>query len=79
MPLYHVTLADAATPATAYEGVLFAFALYKSTQTMIKRLRTGTRGSVDMRRTLYYVVLHDNVLYFFGYVFPCSLALPSPN
>ena len=50
-----------------YEGVLFAFALYKSTETMIHRARrSSSKSSVDLRRTLYSVVLHDNLLYFFG-------------
>ncbi|KAI0032781.1 hypothetical protein K488DRAFT_22931, partial [Vararia minispora EC-137] len=50
-------------PATAYEGVLFAWALYKSLRSIA--LRHGDKEST-MPQTLYSIVLQDNLLYFFG-------------
>ncbi|KAH9916593.1 uncharacterized protein BXZ73DRAFT_53718 [Epithele typhae] len=48
-------------PATAFEGVLFAFAIYTSVESMLERKRTGERKS-----GLFSVVLEDNIVYFFG-------------
>ena len=63
--------------ATAYEGVLFGFALFKSSERMVTRARSKSSDSMDLRKTLYSVVLHDNLLYFFGYEFvACLRALP---
>ncbi|KIK60291.1 hypothetical protein GYMLUDRAFT_167680 [Collybiopsis luxurians FD-317 M1] len=47
-------------PATAYEGILFGFALYKTASTTTAMLRRGDQPS------LYSLVLRDNLLYFFG-------------
>ncbi|KAF8217410.1 hypothetical protein K438DRAFT_872 [Mycena galopus ATCC 62051] len=47
-------------PATAYEGILFGFALFKTFQRTISFFRKGSMVS------LYTVLLRDNILYFFG-------------
>lgn len=47
-------------PATAYEGVLFGFALYKTLKSTAGRFRSGGRIS------LYALLLRDNLFYFFG-------------
>lgn len=47
-------------PATAYEGVLFGFALYKTAKSTTGRLRKGKQLS------LYSLLLRDNLFYFFG-------------
>ncbi|KAJ6517161.1 hypothetical protein C8R47DRAFT_1062859 [Mycena vitilis] len=51
-------------PATAYEGILFGFALFKTFERTISSLRKDTKLS------LYTMLLRDNILYFFG--FGCS-------
>ncbi|KAK7045347.1 hypothetical protein VNI00_007596 [Paramarasmius palmivorus] len=50
-------------PATAYEGVLFGFALYKTLKSTTVRLRSGTRVG------LYSLLLRDNLFYFFAIAF----------
>ncbi|KAF9027401.1 hypothetical protein BDZ89DRAFT_1039492 [Hymenopellis radicata] len=45
-------------PATAYEGVLFAFALYKTSMSTAGRMKTGKKIS------LYSLILRDNIFYF---------------
>ncbi|KAK7448435.1 hypothetical protein VKT23_013698 [Stygiomarasmius scandens] len=47
-------------PATAYEGVLFIFALYKTLKSTTGRLRR------DAPLSLYSLLLRDNLLYFFA-------------
>ncbi|KAJ6549996.1 hypothetical protein B0H19DRAFT_1160193 [Mycena capillaripes] len=47
-------------PATAYEGILFGFALYKTFERTISSLRK------DASLSLYTLLLRDNILYFFG-------------
>ncbi|KAI3614825.1 hypothetical protein WG66_003342 [Moniliophthora roreri] len=47
-------------PATAYEGVLFGFALYKTLKSTTLRLRSGSRVG------LYSLLLRDNLFYFFA-------------
>ncbi|TFK35573.1 hypothetical protein BDQ12DRAFT_611474 [Crucibulum laeve] len=52
-------------PATIYEGILFSFALVKS-------LKSATHQAKTMRRiSLYSLLIHDNILYFF--VIACLL------
>jgi hypothetical protein len=46
--------------ATAYEGILFGFALYKTASSTTERLRKGNQLS------LYSLILRDNLVYFFG-------------
>lgn len=46
--------------ATAYEGVLFGFALYKTLKSTAVRARKGSKIS------LYELLLRDNLFYFFG-------------
>jgi len=46
-------------PATAYEGVLFGWAFYKTASSTTERLRKGNKPS------LYSLVLRDNLIYFF--------------
>ena len=55
--------------ATAYEGVLFAWALYKSLRSIV--LHHSDKAATTPQ-TLYSIVLQDNLLYFFGCV--CFLA-----
>jgi hypothetical protein len=57
--------------ATAYEGVLFGFALYKTLGSTALRMKEGRTVS------LYSLIIRDNLLYFFGFVnlFP----LPYPG
>ncbi|KAK0433877.1 hypothetical protein EV421DRAFT_2088337 [Armillaria borealis] len=45
-------------PATAYEGVLFGFALFKTLESTADRIQKGRRVS------LYSLLLRDNILYF---------------
>ncbi|KAJ7668959.1 hypothetical protein B0H17DRAFT_904942, partial [Mycena rosella] len=47
-------------PATIYEGILFSFALFKTSQSTIASLRKYSRVS------LYSILLRDNITYFFG-------------
>ncbi|KAK0457033.1 uncharacterized protein EV420DRAFT_1271979 [Desarmillaria tabescens] len=47
-------------PATAYEGVLFSFAIYKTLESMMDKMRRGHRDGVHS------VLLRDNILYFLG-------------
>ncbi|KAF7326078.1 UBA-e1-C domain-containing protein [Mycena kentingensis (nom. inval.)] len=47
-------------PATAFEGMLFVFALGKTFESSLTSLRTGKRVS------LYELLLRDNILYFFA-------------
>ncbi|KAJ7108222.1 hypothetical protein C8R44DRAFT_636656 [Mycena epipterygia] len=47
-------------PATIYEGILFSFALFKTSQSTIKSLRE------DSRISIYELLLRDNIVYFFG-------------
>ncbi|KAK0440073.1 hypothetical protein EV421DRAFT_2083993 [Armillaria borealis] len=47
-------------PATAYEGVLFGFALFKTLESTADRIQKGRRVS------LYSLLLRDNILYFFA-------------
>ncbi|KAF9073825.1 hypothetical protein BDP27DRAFT_1416898 [Rhodocollybia butyracea] len=47
-------------PATAFEGILFGFALYKTASSTTERLRKGNQIS------LYSLILRDNLVYFFG-------------
>ncbi|KAG7443214.1 uncharacterized protein BT62DRAFT_972533 [Guyanagaster necrorhizus] len=47
-------------PATAYEGVLFGFALFKTLESTAGRIQKGRRVS------LYSLLLRDNILYFFA-------------
>ncbi|THU90879.1 hypothetical protein K435DRAFT_968436 [Dendrothele bispora CBS 962.96] len=47
-------------PATAYECVLFGFALYKTLRSTTERIRNGVHVS------LYSLLLRDNLFYFFG-------------
>ncbi|KAJ7105904.1 hypothetical protein C8R44DRAFT_987510 [Mycena epipterygia] len=47
-------------PATAYEGILFGFALFKTFQSTIISLRR------DSTMTLYSILIRDNILYFFA-------------
>ncbi|KAE9400384.1 hypothetical protein BT96DRAFT_975401 [Gymnopus androsaceus JB14] len=54
-------------PATAYEGVLFGFALFKTARSTTSRLRKGKQLS------LYSLLLRDNLFYFFGVA--CILVL----
>lgn len=60
------------TAATIFEGVLFILALGKGAMTAFEDYKS--RESVS--RVLYSVLLHDNVLYFFGYHTP-SYAFPN--
>ncbi|KAF9020451.1 hypothetical protein BDP27DRAFT_1387851 [Rhodocollybia butyracea] len=48
------------TMATAFEGILFGFALYKTASSTTERLRKGNQIS------LYSLILRDNLVYFFG-------------
>ncbi|KAK1217205.1 hypothetical protein PQX77_020158 [Marasmius sp. AFHP31] len=50
-------------PATAYEGVLFGFALYKTLKSSAVRLKDGRRVG------LYGLLLRDNLFYFFAIAF----------
>uniref|UniRef100_A0A0W0FEH9 DUF6533 domain-containing protein n=1 Tax=Moniliophthora roreri TaxID=221103 RepID=A0A0W0FEH9_MONRR len=50
-------------PATAFEGVLFGFALYKTLKSTTLRLRSGSRVG------LYSLLLRDNLFYFFAIAF----------
>ncbi|KAJ7073300.1 hypothetical protein B0H15DRAFT_925669 [Mycena belliarum] len=54
-------------PATAYEGVLFGFALYRTCESAVIARRTGFGGGTGPG--LYALLLRDNVLYFLG----CSI------
>lgn len=47
--------------ATAFEGILFGWALYKTLRSSVIRWSSGARIS------LYEVILRDNLIYFFGY------------
>ncbi|KAK0457034.1 uncharacterized protein EV420DRAFT_1551061 [Desarmillaria tabescens] len=47
-------------PATAYEGVLFSFAIYKTLESMMDKMRRGHSDS------LHSILLRDNILYFLG-------------
>ncbi|KAJ7688884.1 hypothetical protein B0H17DRAFT_1067764 [Mycena rosella] len=47
-------------PATAYEGILFGFALYKTFESTITSLRK------DSSLSLYTLLLRDNIVYFFA-------------
>ncbi|OCB83896.1 hypothetical protein A7U60_g9102 [Sanghuangporus baumii] len=49
-------------PATVFEGVLFVFALLKSIHTFVTRKRGGIRTN----GVLFSIIVHDNLLYFFG-------------
>ncbi|KAH8110715.1 hypothetical protein DFH11DRAFT_1842734 [Phellopilus nigrolimitatus] len=49
-------------PATIFEGVLFAFALVKSLQKLILKLK----GGLYVNGFLFSIIVHDNLLYFFG-------------
>ncbi|KIK66380.1 hypothetical protein GYMLUDRAFT_257732 [Collybiopsis luxurians FD-317 M1] len=51
---------SAFVPATAYEGLLFGYAVYKTFESNLARMVKGKRIS------LYSVLLRDNLLYFFG-------------
>ncbi|KAJ6563292.1 hypothetical protein DFH09DRAFT_1158906 [Mycena vulgaris] len=47
-------------PATIYEGILFGFALFKTSQSTIRSLR------MDSQLSVYSLLLRDNIAYFFG-------------
>ncbi|EIN08912.1 hypothetical protein PUNSTDRAFT_134086 [Punctularia strigosozonata HHB-11173 SS5] len=53
-------------PATAYEGVLFLFALFKTASRYVKDLRSQGARRTHTKKTLYNLMLQDNLLYFFG-------------
>ncbi len=59
------------TQATAYEGVLFGFALFKTLESTADWIQKGRRVS------LYSLLLRDNILYFLAYVL--CLSCPSPS
>ncbi|KAJ7463300.1 hypothetical protein FB451DRAFT_1266100 [Mycena latifolia] len=47
-------------PATIYEGILFSFALFKTSQSTLRILRT------DSQQPIFSLLLRDNIAYFFG-------------
>jgi hypothetical protein len=54
-------------PATIYEGILFGYALWKTPGRLFRHFLADDRRSVNTGKTLYNLVLQDNLLYFFGY------------
>ncbi|SJL17334.1 uncharacterized protein ARMOST_20884 [Armillaria ostoyae] len=58
-------------PATAYEGFLLGFALFKTLESMVDRIQKGCHVS------LYSLLLCDNILYFLACVL--GLSCPSPS